>query len=149
MATIQLPQDFREFLQLLDSKGVEYLIVGGYAVTYHGYPRATGDLDVWVAVDSGNAERIVEAIREFGFDVPDLSSDLFLEEDRVIRMGEPPVRIEILTNISGVEFRESFESREVADVDGLPIPFIGLEHLKVNKAAAGRYQDLSDLEHLP
>ena len=149
MATIQLPQDFREFLQLLDSKEVEYLVVGGYAVGYHGYPRATGDLDLWVAIDSQNAERIVEAIREFGFDVPDLSADLFLEEERVIRMGEPPLRIEILTSVSGVKFKKSFESREMALVDGLPIPFIGLEQLKLNKAAAGRFQDLSDLEHLP
>ena len=114
MATIQLPQDFREFLQLLDSKEVEYLIVGGYAVSFHGYPRATGDLDVWVAIHPENAERIVESIREFGFDIPDLSSDLFLEEDRVIRMGKPPVRIEILTNISGVEFMECFEARQDA-----------------------------------
>jgi len=149
MATILPTQDFKEFLQLLDSKGVEYLIVGGYAVAFHGYPRATADLDVWVAVNPKNAAKIVEAVREFGFDVPDLSSDLFLEEDRVVRMGEPPVRIEILTNISGVEFSDCFESRQIADLEGLAVPFIGLKHLKANKAAAGRHQDLSDLEHLP
>ena len=149
MATILLAQDFREFLQLLDSKEVEYMIVGGYAVAFHGYPRATADLDLWVATNPKNAAGIVEAVREFGFDVPNLSSDLFLEQDRVVRMGEPPVRIEILTNISGVDFNDCFESREIADLEGLPLPFIGLQHLKANKAAAGRHQDLSDLEHLP
>jgi predicted nucleotidyltransferase len=149
MATIHLPPDFREFLQLLASRGIEYLLVGGYAVAFHGYPRATADLDIWVAATPSNAEKIDAAVREFGFDVPELSRELFLEKDRVIRMGEPPIRIEILTSLSGVNFSDCYAEREVADVEGLQLNVIDLEHLKANKRAAGRYQDLSDLEHLP
>jgi predicted nucleotidyltransferase len=149
MATIQLPSDFREFLRLLASRGVEYLLVGGYAVGYHGYPRATADLDIWVEATPSNAEKMEEVLREFGFDLPELRRELFLEQDRVIRMGEPPIRIEILTSLSGVEFAECFAARERAEIEGLQVNVIALEHLKANKKAAGRYQDLSDLEHLP
>ena len=87
-------------------------------------------------------------MREFGFDVPELSPELFMAENRVVRMGEPPIRIEILTNLSGIEFRRSFQSREVSEVEGVQLNFLGLDDLKANKKAAGRHQDLSDLEHL-
>lgn len=149
MATIRLPPDFKEFLQLLGSRGVEYLVVGGYAVGYHGYPRATADLDIWIAATPSNAEKIEAAVREFGFDIPELRRELFLEPDRVIRMGEPPIRIEILTTLSGVDFAECYAARELAVVEDLRVNVIALDHLKENKKAAGRYQDLSDLEHLP
>jgi predicted nucleotidyltransferase len=149
MATIQLPPDFREFLQLLASRGVEYLVVGGYAVGFHGYPRATADLDIWIAATPSNAEKVVAVLREFGFGMPEVTRELFVERDRVIRMGEPPIRIEILTSLSGVEFTECYEDRELADLEGVQVNVIALNHLKENKKAAGRYQDLSDLEHLP
>jgi hypothetical protein len=149
MVTTQLPSDFKEFLQLLASRGIEYLVVGGYAVGFHGYPRATADLDIWIAATAPNAEKLEGALREFGFDVPELRRELFLEEDRIIRLGEPPIRIEILTNLSGVEFAECYAARDLVELEGLQISVIGLQHLKANKKAAGRYQDLSDLEHLP
>jgi hypothetical protein len=99
MAMTRLPPDFKEFLRLLNSKSVEYLLIGGYAVGYHGYPRATGDMDVWIAMSRNNAENAVTVFQEFGFDVPELSVEMFLEEKRVIRMGVPPFRIEVLTQV--------------------------------------------------
>src|SRR4051812_28029940 len=102
MATIRLPHDFKEFLQLLNSEGVKYLLVGGYAVAYYGYARATGDMDVWVAPEPRNAAKILEVLRRFGFGEAVASPDLFLKEDQVVRMGVPPMRIELLTTISGV-----------------------------------------------
>src|SRR6185436_18351771 len=108
---IKLPQDFKEFLRLLRSHGIRYLLVGGYAVGYHGYPRPTGDLDVWVALEPGNADRIVTALREFGFSTPELNPGLFLKHGSLVRMGNDPVRIEIMTSISGVSFDECFAER--------------------------------------
>jgi predicted nucleotidyltransferase len=149
MATTQLPPDFREFLQLLNSKDVEYLLVGGYAVGYHGYPRATGDMDIWVAIHPQNAERVVEVVREFGFDLPEVSTELFLREERIVRMGVPPFRIEIFTTISGVEFSECYAERVVDVMDGVEVSLINLEHLKANKQASGRPKDINDLQSLP
>jgi hypothetical protein len=149
MATIHLPRDFREFLRSLNAHEVEYLLIGGYAVSYHGYPRATADMDIWVAVHPANAGRIVAALKEFGFDLPDLSPELFLREWQIIRLGAPPVRIEIATTISGVDFAECYAERVEDILDGVPANLINLDHLKRNKRAAGRHQDLADLEHLP
>src|SRR6266581_5807039 len=103
MGKSSLTRDFKEFLQCLNEHGVEYLLIGGHAVAHHGYPRATGDMDVWVAVSEANAEKIVKALAAFGFDVPELSPRLFLQKDRIIRMGVEPNRIEIQTGISGVQ----------------------------------------------
>ena len=145
---IRLPQDFKELLQLLNSKKIEYLVVGGYAVALYGYPRATGDMDIWVAISKINAHKIVEALKEFGFDVPELKEELFLEKENNIRMGIPPLRIEILTSIDGVEFTECYSNKEIVIIDDIEINFISLEDLKKNKKASGRYQDLADLENL-
>jgi hypothetical protein len=133
----------------LNANAVEYLLIGGYAVAYYGYPRATADMDVWVAMSPMNAQRTARALLEFGFDVPELSPQLFLLPDKVIRMGVPPVRIEVLTTISGVSFDECFRDRTVAKIDGMPVNLIGLEHLKINKRASGRLKDLADLDYLP
>ncbi|HOC31862.1 MAG TPA: hypothetical protein PKK84_06445 [Armatimonadota bacterium] len=148
MATIPLPPDFKEFLRLLNSKRVEYLVIVGYAVAHYGYVRATADMDVWVAVNPTNAERAVEAIREFGFNVPELTTSLLLEPGRIVRMGNPPLRLEVLTTISGVEFSECYERRNVTEVDGVDVPFISRDDLRANKMASGRLKDLTDLEHL-
>jgi len=145
---IHLPKDFRELLQLLNSKKVEYLVVGGYAVALYGYPRATGDMDIWIALSKDNAHRTVEALREFGFDTPQLKEDLFLEKEKNIRMGNPPLRIEILTSIDGVEFAECYRNKRIVTIDDIDVSFISLKDLKKNKKASGRYQDLADLENL-
>jgi hypothetical protein len=134
---------------LLNVHHVEYLLIGGYAVNYHGYPRATADMDIWIAVHPTNAQRVVAALKEFGFDVPDLSPELFLQPWQIIRLGMPPVRIEIATTISGVEFAGCYAERIEECLDGIPVSLISLEHLKRNKKASGRHQDLADLEHLP
>ena len=110
---IEFPRDFKEFLKLLNSKEIEYLVIGGYAVGFYGYPRATGDMDVWIAVNEKNALMMVNALRQFGFDLPDLKKEIFLEEKKVIRMGIPPMRLEILTSIDGVIFETCFKNRVV------------------------------------
>lgn len=148
MAMIHLPKDFKEFLQLLNSKRIEYLVVGGYAVALHGYPRATGDIDIWIALSKENAHKTVEALKEFGFDAPELKEELFLEKEKNIRMGNPPLRIEILTSIDGVNFSECYRNKETVIIDTVEINFISLEDLKKNKKASGRYQDLADVENL-
>jgi len=144
----QLPQDFKEFLKLLNSHEVKYLLIGGHAVSYHGYPRSTADMDLWIAIEPQNAEKVVAVLKEFGFDVPELKLDLFLDEDKVIRMGLPPLRIEILTSISGVSFDECYSERIFDTIDGVEVNIISLKHLKINKKASGRFKDLDDLEHL-
>jgi len=146
---IELPFDFKEFLKLLNEKEVRYLLIGGYAVGYHGYPRATNDMDIWIALHPKNAERVVKVLREFGFNLPELEPALFLKENSIIRMGIPPMRLEISTGISGVEFEECYESRIVDTIDGMQVNIIDLQHLKINKKAAGRLKDLADLENLP
>ena len=149
MAPTLLPKDFKEFLRLLGAHSVEYLLVGGYAVAYHGYPRATADLDVWIALNPINAGKTVAALREFGFDLPDLRPEVFLQEHKIIRLGRPPLRIEIATSISGVTFEDCYPDRLVTQIDDVAVNLIDLEHLKINKRTAGRHKDLDDLENLP
>ena len=149
MATVHLPPDFKEFLQLLNSHKVEYLLIGGYAVGYHGYPRATADMDVWIAMHPQNAEKVVAALKEFGFDVPKLSVELFLKENQIICMGVPPVKVDIATTISGVTFDECYAERVVDILDDVEVNIISRKHLKANKKASGRLKDLADLENLP
>ena len=149
MAMIHLPPDFKEFLKLLNERQIEYLLIGGYAVGYYGYPRATADMDIWVAMNQQNAEHITAALKEFGFDVPELSPELFLREGQIVRMGVPPVRLEITTTISGVSFDECYAEKVVDRIDGVETKLIGLRHLKINKKASGRHKDLNDLENLP
>jgi hypothetical protein len=145
----RLQADFKDFLKLLNAHRVDYLLIGGYAVGYHGYPRATVDLDVWIARVHDNAARVVSALHAFGFHDPVLTTDLFLKADQIIRMGTPPFRIEISTTISGVDFSTCHACRVEAVIDGLPVPVIDLANLRRNKKASGRFKDLDDLENLP
>jgi len=149
MATIRLPHDFKEFLRLLNKADVEYLLIGGYAVGYHGYPRTTADMDVWVAISAENASKLVAVFHRFGMEDPKLTPELFLQRGKIIRMGVPPMRIEVLTEIDGVNFGECYAAREVVALDGQKVNLISLPHLRRNKRAAGRHKDLDDLEHLP
>ncbi|MBT9588103.1 hypothetical protein IV102_32500 [bacterium] len=149
MATIQLHPDFKDFLRSLNDHKVEYLVIGGYAVAFHGYPRPTGDLDVWVRANPLNASLVVAALRDFGFATGDLNPDLFLPSRSLIRMGYPPYRIEISTQISGVQFEACWIGRVVGELDGLSVPILGLMELRANKLASGRPKDLADLDYLP
>lgn len=148
MASAQLPNDFREFLKLLNDHDVQYLLVGGHAVAYHGYPRATADMDVWVAITPKNAEKLVHVFREFGMDDPSLAPELFLEPKQIVRMGLPPMRIEVLTEIDGVDFEDAFVRRTQAAIGDLTVNMISREHLIANKRASGRHKDLADLDYL-
>ncbi|MFI5077343.1 MAG: DUF6036 family nucleotidyltransferase [Vicinamibacteria bacterium] len=136
-------------MRLLGAQRVEYLLIGGYAVALHGYPRATVDLDIWVRVERDNAARIVAALHDFGFDSPLLAERLFLLPDQIVRFGVPPFRIELLTSIAGVDFDACRARAVLMEIDGLTVPVISLDDLKINKRAAGRHKDLADLEYLP
>jgi predicted nucleotidyltransferase len=146
---ISLPPDFKEFLKLLKDKNIQYLLIGGYAVGYHGYPRATNDMDIWIPINSEIADQMVLALKEFGFNTPQLSKELFLKKNNIVRMGVSPMRIEILTTISGVNFEECFQQRVVDEIDGTEVNIISLEQLKINKKSSGRHKDMDDFENLP
>ena len=143
-----LSKDFKEFIELLNEHNVRYLVVGGYAVAFHGHPRYTKDIDIWIELSLQNAENILEALKEFGFGSLDLSLDDFLEGDQIIQLGYPPNRIYILTALTGLKFEDCYNARIEFDVVGLHIHFIDLENLKKNKLATGRLQDLADAENL-
>jgi hypothetical protein len=149
MAKLQLPRDFKEFLRLLNSNNVDYLLIGGYAVNIHGYVRMTNDIDVWVRPTTPNAERVVRALNEFGYTGSAVSPDLFLKSNSMVRMGVPPLRLEILTTPSGVEFEPCYAERIIVQIEEIPVPVISLARLRENKIAAGRTKDLADLENLP
>lgn len=106
-------------------------------------------MDVWIAPTADNAARAISALRDFGFDVPELSEELLLTPDNILRMGIPPFRLEVLSSISGVSFADAYTERVVDIIDGVEVSIISLRHLKINKAASGRLKDLTDLEHLP
>lgn len=148
MDTIQLPPDFKEFLRLLNSTGVRYLVVGGYAVGFHGHPRTTGDMDIWADTARDNAQKLYDLLVEFGFRDSKLSPELLATVHRVVRMGYPPVRIEILTSISGVEFSECYARRAWGKLDDTEASVISLQDLLTNKKAAARHRDIEDVERL-
>jgi hypothetical protein len=149
MAPTRLTTEYKEFLRSLTAHRVEFLVVGGYAVGYHGFPRATVDIGVWVSRSEENARRLLGALTDFGFgaavrDVSDLN-----RPNRILRMGLPPNRIEVLTDIDGVAFEPCRERRVLGVIDGIELPIISLEDLKANKRASGRHKDLVDLANLP
>jgi len=143
-----LSKDFKEFIELLNENEVRYLVVGGYAVAFHGYPRYTKNLDVWIEMSPKNANKIVSALKKFGFGSLDLKTDDFLESDQVIQLGYPPNRIDILTALKGIQFEACYQARVEVEIQGLTVAFVDLESLKKNKKATGRPQDLADAENL-
>ena len=143
-----LTKDFKEFIQLLNAKKIEYLLVGGYAVILHGYPRFTGDIDFWINPAPKNAKRIIEVLDQFGFSSLNLDIDDFTHPDQIIQLGHEPFRIDLITSIEGVFFDECYTQKVVFHVDNIPIQTISKGMLKKNKKAAGRHKDLDDFEHL-
>lgn len=143
-----LNQDFKEFIQSLSDNQVRYLVVGGYAVALHGHPRYTKDMDVWVESDPINAKRMVLALRQFGFGSLGLDESDFLAPDQIIQLGYPPRRIDVLTSLPGVDFAECYAASVEVEIEGILVNFIDLDHLRINKRASGRLQDLADLENL-
>ncbi|HUF09565.1 MAG TPA: nucleotidyltransferase [Rhodothermales bacterium] len=143
-----LNPDFREFVELLNKHDVRFLVVGGYAVAFHGHPRYTKDLDLWIEPEATNAERLVDVLREFGFGSVGLEAGDFLKPGQIVQLGRPPARIDLITRLKGIEFEGTYDARVVVDVEGVDVPFIDLESLKRNKRAVDRSQDRADLERL-
>jgi len=146
MAQRQLPVDFKEFLNFLNSNKVEYLLLGGWAVGIYGHPRATKDIDFIVGIDDQNLARLIRALGEFG--APSIEIANFKEEGNVFRMGRSPVQIDIINEASGIDFYESYQRRQLIDVDGVEISLISKDDLIKNKLASGRAQDIADAEKL-
>jgi len=146
---MRLAKDFREFVALLNSNHVEYVIVGGYALAFHGAPRYTGDIDILVRRSPENAARLETSLATFGFGSVGISAKDFLEEGQIVQLGYPPHRIDILTSISGVSFDEIWERRVHSDMEGLPVDFIDRQSFITNKRATGRTKDKADVEALP
>jgi hypothetical protein len=128
---------------------VRYLVVGGYAMAAHGYPRYTDDIDFWVEPEQKNAEKLISILNEFGFGSLKITVDDFLSPDRILQLGYPPYRIDIMTSVESLDFASSWENKITVEVDSMPMHFISLEHLRKNKKSVGRTQDLADLENLP
>jgi phage replication-related protein YjqB (UPF0714/DUF867 family) len=136
----------RRFLKSLSVNSVKYLIVGGYAVGFHGHPRLTRDLDVWVGTDADNAEAILEALNHYG--IPYMLKETFMTPNNVVQLGEPPNRIDILTSVSGVTFQEAYIHKQTLLVNDLEVTFIDLEGLIQTKPGTGRARDAGDIEDL-
>lgn len=136
-------------MKLFLANNVEFLLVGGYAVSVHGYSRYTEDIDLWIHKTPENAAKIVATLEEFGFGGLGLTAETFLDEQGLVRLGHPPVKVEILNWISGVEFEHAAPNAITVDIDGLSVPVIALADLIRNKQASGRLKDLGDLENLP
>jgi hypothetical protein len=145
---MELQKDIREFVELLLSEKVEFLLVGGYAMAVHGAPRFTEDIDFLIHLSSENADRLIEVIEKFGFGDLDIEKDDFLKPGFVIQLGMAPNRIDLLTSIDGLKWKEIWESRIEFELDGLIIDVIGRDQLIQNKLASGRTQDLADAERL-
>ena len=145
-ASTPLPSDWREFIELLNSHGVEYVVIGAHARAFHGIPRSTMDIDFFVRRSPENAVRIENALRAFGFASLGLRAADFEKPDRVVQLGAEPNRIDLITSISGVSFDEVWEDRIQSKLDGIPVSFISLSAYKKNKRAAGRPKDLADLD---
>ena len=143
-----LNQDFKEFIQSLNDNGVRYLVIGGYAVALHGYPRYTKDIDIWIQMTPRNAKKMVAALDQFGLGSLGLKAADFLVPDQIVQLGYPPSRIDLITTPPGIDFNTCYASRVETMIDNVTVNFIDLENLKKSKRAAGRLQDLADLENL-
>jgi hypothetical protein len=141
-------RDFAEMLSALFAAGVEFIIVGAHALAVHGYPRATGDLDIWVRPEADNADRVLNALREFGAPLLDLSKQDLMRDDTVFQFGVPPNRIDLLTGISGVNFEAAWQRRVFTEMDGMKLPVLSREDLILNKRTVGRPKDRLDVEWL-
>lgn len=139
--------DFKEFVELLNKHDVEYILVGGYSVILHGYPRSTGVMDIWVSITEENYKKLHQTFSDFGMPIM-LLKDFLNNENEVFSYGRPPLGIDILTNCKGLEFEESYKEASLIDVEGLKVNLISYQHLIKAKKAAGRYKDLNDLDHL-
>ena len=145
---MEVQSDFRDLLALLNEHKVEYLIVGGYALAFHGAPRFTGDIDIFVRPHPDNARRVLDALAVFGFRFSNLTEQDFQNPNKVVQLGVPPVRIDLITSISGVSWEEADAFREPGMFGDVPVCYIGRKQYIKNKRSAGRKKDLADIEAL-
>jgi hypothetical protein len=145
---MEVQKDFKELLELFNVHKVKYLIVGGYALAYHGAPRYTGDIDIFVQPERENALCILKALDEFGFGSIGLKEEDFQLPDKVVQLGYPPIRIDIITSISGFSWDQAYKGREKGEYGDVPVYFIGREDYILNKRSSGRKKDLADIEAL-
>ena len=145
---MEAQRDFKELLESFNAAGVEYVIVGAYALAFHGVPRFTGDLDLLVRRTGENAQRVVAALKEFGFEPLGLTVDDFTQADHVVQLGVPPVRVDLLTSLTGVSWETASDGKVSGDYDGTPVYYLGRAELVANKRACSRAQDIADLEAL-
>jgi len=143
-----LDKDFEEFVFILNSHAVDYMVVGGYALAFHGKPRHTGDLDIWIDLSEINAQKMVTVFDDFGMASLGMDTADFLQKGGITQIGYPPLRIDILNEIDGIDFADAYPNKLVIDVDGLPVNYIGLDDLIKNKQKSGRKQDISDVDQL-
>lgn len=145
---INLESDFLDFIALCNSHEVRYLVVGGYAVSIHGYPRSTKDMDICIEMGEENAAKMIRVIKDFGFAGLNLSTSDFLAKDFITQLGYDPLRIDILNDLDGVSFEEGWQNKKVVNISGVEINFIGYNELLKVKAKAGRPQDIADISML-
>jgi hypothetical protein len=145
---LKLPKDSREFIELLNAHDVRYLVVGGYAVAYHGHPRMTGDIDIFVEASEENARKLEAVLAAFGFAGLGLSATDFIAPDTIVQLGYPPNRIDLITSLTGVTFADAWAGRVDAKFQGVRMIFMGKDALLTNKAASGRPKDVADLDAL-
>ena len=143
-----LTQDFKEFIALLNENDVRYLIVGGYAVAFHGHPRYTKDLDIWIDPAVENIDKLLETLKQFGFGSLGLKAEDFEDPEDMIQLGLPPNRIDLFTGLKGVIFDSCYETRVDVEINEITVHVIDLQNLRQNKKATGRPQDIADLSNL-
>lgn len=145
---MEVQKDFKELFELFARHKVEYLIVGGYALAYHGAPRFTGDIDIFVRASLENSRKVLSALTDFGFGSLDLKAEDFQSPESVVQLGVPPVRVDIVTSITGVSWEDADKGKQEGLYGDVPVYFLGREQLITNKRAIGRNKDLADLEAL-
>jgi len=145
---MEVAKDFEEFFASCNKHGLQYLVVGGYAFALHAHPRYTGDMDVFVRASRENDEALIRALADFGFELEDLNWKDFGKEEKIVQLGYPPVRIDIITTVDGVDFDDAWPRRVEANYGNQKVFFISRADLIANKRASGRKQDLLDLESL-
>jgi len=145
---MDVQQDFKELLALFNALHIKYLIVGGYALAFHGAPRMTGDIDIFIEPSNDNAHKVLEALKKFGFGHIGLKIEDFTKRDNVIQLGQPPVRIDILTSLTGVSWEKAYATKKKGKYGELIVSFISRESLLKNKRSIGRKKDQADLEAL-
>jgi predicted nucleotidyltransferase len=148
MMKINLEKDIIEFIGLCNKHNIKYLVIGGYAVSIHGYPRSTKDIDVCIEMSDTNASKMVQVINDFGFESLKLKKEDFLKKDFITQLGFPPLRIDILNDLSGVGFEEAWNNKKIVSIENVPVNFIGYNDLIIVKKNAGRPQDLADVDKL-